>query len=280
MTSVFGNEILKTCRKWRTYIGFIAIGVLVPVVQLALLWEGGSGFRSLLRGLEQDFFLVGNLFNGYFITHLIMNSLWVHIPFLISLVAGDELAGEATAGTFRLLLIRPVPRSTILALKYGTTLLYTFSLVAFLAVLSLGLGLALFGAGDLVVPLPGRMLVVIPAAEAPLRFLLAFGLATWSMWCVASLAFLFSSFVENAIGPIIGTMAVIIVFLVVSTLPIEAFASVKPWLFTTYLAVWQQAFEQPLPWEEIASSAARLGAFSIGFYAVTWYIFVRKDILS
>jgi ABC-2 type transport system permease protein len=280
MTSVLGNEIVKTYLKWRTYIGFIAIAVLVPIVQLAMLWEGGTGFRTLTRGLEQDFFLLGNLFNGYFVTQIIMNGLWVHIPFLISLVAGDQLAGEATAGTFRLMLIRPVSRSAILAAKYITTLLYSFSLVLFLAVLSIGLGLALFGGGDLLVPLPGRMLVVIAAADVPMRFLLAFALATWSMWCVASLAFLFSSFVENAIGPIIGTMAVIIVFLVISTLPIEAFSGVKPWLFTTYLTVWQQAFEQPVPWSGIMASVAKLGGFIVGFYAVTWYIFVRKDILS
>jgi ABC-2 type transport system permease protein len=280
MNSVLGNEILKTYLKWRTYIGFIAIAVLIPLVQFALLWEGGTGFRSLTRTLEQDFFLIGNLFNGYFVTQLIMNGLWVHIPFLISLVAGDQLAGEATAGTFRLLLIRPVSRSRILAAKYVTTLFYTSSLVVFLALLSVGLGLFLFGAGDLLVPMPGRTLVIIPAADVPLRLVLAFALAIGSMWCVASLAFLFSSFVENAIGPIIGTMAVIIVFLVISNLPIEAFDAVKPWLFTTYLTVWQQAFEVPVPWSEIAASVARLGGFTIGFYAVTWYIFVRKDVLS
>ena len=39
-----------------------------------------------------------------------MNSLWIHIPFLISLVAGDQLAGEGTAGTYRILLIRPPSR--------------------------------------------------------------------------------------------------------------------------------------------------------------------------
>lgn len=280
MRSILRNELIKTYLKWRTYIGFVAIAVLIPLVQLAMLWEGGTGFRSLTRGLEQDFFLMGNLFNGYFVTQIIMNGLWVHIPFLISLVAGDQLAGEATGGTFRLMLIRPASRSAILAAKFITTLFYSFTLVLFLAVLSIGLGLALFGSGDLLVPLPGRMLVIIAAAEVPMRFVLAFALATWSMWCVASLAFLFSSIVENAIGPIIGTMAVIIVFLVISTLPIEAFDGVKPWLFTTYLTVWQQAFEQSVPWGEIMASTAKLGGFIIGFYGVTWYIFVRKDILS
>jgi ABC-2 type transport system permease protein len=278
---LLGNELLKTYRKWRTFIGFIAVGVIVPAVEFALLWEGGTGFRATaLRSLEQDFLFVGNLFNGYLITHSLMNSLWVHIPFLITLVAGDQLAGEATAGTVRLLLIRPPSRTAIVVAKYVTTLLYTASLVIFLGALSLGLGLLLFGSGELIVPMPERLVVILAAADVPARFLLAFALAVWSMWCVASLAFLFSSLVENAIGPIVGTMAVVIVFLIVSTLPVDGFASVKPWLFTTYLPVWQQAFADPVPWEEIARSSAILGAHSIGFYLVTWYIFVRKDVLS
>ncbi len=272
------GEILKTYLKWRTYIGFIAISVLVPLVQLGLKWDGGSGVRNMTRGLEQDFFLFGNLFNGYFVTQFIMNSLWVHIPFLISLVAGDQLAGEGTGGTFRIMLIRPASRSMVLAAKYFTTLLYTCSLVVFLGALSLGLGMALFGSGDLIVP--GKVLLVLPGQELPLRFALAFGLAVWSMWCVASLALLFSSLVENAIGPIIGTMTVIIIFLIISNLPVDLFISVRPYLFTTYLSVWQQALEDPIPWNGIASSMARLALFSIGFYAATWYIFMKKDILS
>ncbi len=278
MNSIFTNEILKTYRKWRTYIGFIAIGVLVPVVQFALKLEGGGMLKRMTRDLSQDFFFVGNLFNGYFITYFIMNSLWVHVPFLIALVAGDQLAGEATGGTFRILLIRPASRTRILFSKYLTTLFYALTLVSFLAVLSLGLGMFLFGSGDLLVP--GRTLTILPKSEMLWRMVLAFGLATWSMWCVASLAFLFSSLVENAIGPIIGTMAVIIMFIIISNIQVEFFESVKPYLFTTYFNIWLKAFEDPIPWQTIARHAVILGGFSVGFYAVTWYIFVKKDVLS
>jgi ABC-2 type transport system permease protein len=276
--SILSNEIVKTYLKWRTYIGFIGIAVIVPLVQIGLDLEGGSMVKRMTRSLEQDFFFVGNLFNGYFVTHFIMNGLWVHIPFLISLVAGDQLAGEATGGTFRLLLIRPVSRTRILLAKYVTTLFYTCTLVIFLAMLSIGLGLILFGAGDLIVL--GKSLVIVPQAEVLGRFCVAFGLAIWSMWCVASLAFLFSSLVENAIGPIIGTMTVIIVFLIVSNIPVELFATIRPYLFTTYFNVWQHAMAQPIPWLEVLTSVSILGGFSVGFYLVTWYIFVKKDILS
>ncbi len=278
MLLILKHELLKTYLKWRTYIGFIAILVLVPVAEVALKLEGGSMIQRMTRGIDEDFLLVGNLFNGYFVTQFIMNALWVHIPFLISLVAGDQLAGEATGGTFRLLLIRPASRGRILLTKYITTLFYAFTLVVFLALVSLGLGLTLFGSGPLLVM--GKTFTIVAANELAWRMALAFGLATFSMWCVASLAFLFSSLVENAIGPIIGTMAVIITMLIISNIPVEVFRSIRPYFFTHYLTIWQKALDDPIPWKTIGNHLAIIGAHCIGFYIITWYIFVRKDILS
>jgi len=278
MKTILGNEFLKTFLRWRSYIGFIAIAAVVPLVEIAMKVQGESIVKTMTVTLPPDFFLPPNLFNAYFVTLFIMNFLWVHIPFLISLVAGDQLAGEGSAGTFRLLLTRPPSRSYILISKFIVTLCYTTLLVVFLAALSIGLGMALFGTGDVLVI--GKGLAIIPGAEAPWRICLAFLLAIWSMWCVASLAFLFSSFVENSIGPIIGSMAVIIVFLVISNIPVSLFAAIRPFLFTTYFTVWQYAVEQQVAWDKIVTSVACLGAFTAGFYLVTWYYFARKDILT
>lgn len=278
MKTLLGNEILKTSLKWRSYISFIAIAVVVPLVEIAIKFEGGGWERSMTRGFSQDFLVLGNIVNGYLLAYVIMNALWIHVPFLVTLGAGDQLAGEATAGTFRLLLTRPASRSRILITKFATTLLYALALVVFMAVLTVGLGVLLFGTGDLLVL--GRDVVLIPENDALWRIAVAFGLAAWGMWTVASLAFLFSSLVENGIGPLVGTMAVIIVFLVISNVPVDFFAAVKPYLFTTYLDLWQKMFADPIPWDEILHSVYVLGAFSVGFYLVTWYIFLRKDILS
>jgi ABC-2 type transport system permease protein len=278
MRSVLGNELLKTYLRWRSYIAFIAIAVVVPLVLIAMKLNAEAMLRGATRGLSQDFLFVGNIVNGYFVTYFVMNALWIHIPFLLTLGAGDQLAGEAAAGTFRILLTRPASRSRILTIKYLTTLFYTFTVVAFLVVLSVGLGLLLFGSGPLLVP--AKILTLLPAQEAPWRILLACLLATWGMWVVASLAFFFSSLVDNALGPIVGTMAVIIIFYVISGVPVDLFREMRPYLFTTYLDIWQKALESPIPWREVLDSGLSLGAFGVGFFGVTWYIFVRKDILS
>ena len=279
MINLIYYELFKTYAKWRTYIGFIVVVVIIPLVMWAMKAEGGRFIQYQMKTLQSDFFITGNLFNGWVIAQLIMNSLWVHVPFLISLVAGDQLAGEATAGTFRLTLIRPVSRDRILNSKYITTLLYTASLVCSIALLSVGLGLALFGSGDLLA-IDRDTLTILPESQMWTRFALAYGLAIVSMWVVASLAFLFSSFVENAIGPIIATMAVVVALLVISNLPVELFEPVKPFLFTTYQNVWQQAFKNPLDWGLIGKSCAVLAAYNIGFWAITLFVFRKKDILS
>lgn len=118
MKSILGNEIVKTALKWRSYISFITIALIIPLIDIWIVpFEKGGWARGITRGLASDFLIVGNIKNGYFITYFILNALWIHVPFLITLGAGDQLAGEATGGTFRLLLTRPVSRSYILFAK-------------------------------------------------------------------------------------------------------------------------------------------------------------------
>lgn len=271
-------ELIKTFLKKRTYIGFLLVAVVVPLIEVALKLEGGRFLQFALRSLQQDFFFVGNLFNGWFVARWMMDSLWIHIPLLITFVAGDQLAGEATAGTYRLILVRPVSRTRIFMSKFYTTAIYTVIFVAFLGVLSVGLALLLLGRGDLIVL--SRGILILPESDVAWRFLAGYCLAAWAMLTIASLAFLFSSFVENAIGPIIGTMGVNMIFLLVTIIPLELFQDIKPYLFTNYLNVWQKIFEDPIPWSDIGTSMAVLGAYSLGFAGIAWIIFRRKDILT
>lgn len=271
-------ECVKTFLKKRTYLGFLIILIIVPLVEIAMKIEGGGFVNARLRSLQQDFFFVGNLLNGWIVAYTLMNSLWVHIPLLISFVAGDQMAGEATAGTYRLILIRPVSRTRIFFAKYMTTLIYTTVFVGFLGVLSTGLAVALMGTGDLLVS--DRGLLVLPASDVAWRFFAAYILAGWSMAAVATIAFFFSSFVENAIGPIIATMGMLIIMLILGVLPVEFFQSLQPYLLTSYSNVWTKVFADPVRWDEIATAILGLGSYSLGFVSIAWFIFVRKDIVT
>ena len=272
-------ETIKTFTRLRTYIGFLAFGILVPLVVAGLKMGGQRAFeRNLLAVLEQDFIIGGNVLNGWFFGFFFLGALWVHVPIVLTLVAGDQIAGEGDAGTFRFLLTRARSRSRILTAKFIVTLLYTALMVLFIGVLTLGLSLAVFGSGDLLVVKRG--LVVLPESGLPAHFLMAWGLAILSMFVVSSLCFLFSAFTDNSIGPIVATMAVIIISLIIITLPFEMFRTIRPWLFVNYFDTWQKVFDDPIPWTEIMRNVWILLGFTGLFFAIARAWFNRKDILS
>lgn len=272
-------ELIKTFTRWRTYIGFIAFGVIVPLVVAGLKLGGQRSFdRRLLSLLQNDFVIGGNVLNGWFFGFFFMGALWVHIPIVLTIVAGDQIAGEGNAGTLRFLLTHAVSRSRIIAAKFIVTLIYTAVMVLFIGGLTLGLSLWAFGGGDLLVIRRG--ILVIPEAELPYHFLMAYGLATLAMFVVSSLCFLFSSLTDNSIGPIIATMAVIIVSIVIISLPFELFQSIRPYLFVNYFDAWQKIFDDPIPWDVIRKNVAILAGFLAAFFLAALAYFSRKDILS
>ena len=279
MTELIKIELYKIFKKWRTYIGFIAIGLLVAIIQTAMYYEGQKSLDFMTRNIQDSFLFVGNLLNGFFISYLILNMLAVHIPFLITLVAGDLLAGESTAGTYRILLTRPVSRLQVLSSKFIAGNIYTFSLILWLAIVSLGIGAILFGFGELIV-IKSSTVIIFDRNDVLWRFLLAYGFSALGMSVVCSLAFFFSSLVENAIGPIVATMAVIIVFVIVSAINIEVFSSIKPYLFTNYILSWRLIFSDPINTSKLLNSVLILLGHIVLLYGVTVFIFKRKDILS
>jgi ABC-2 type transport system permease protein len=278
MFSLIRIELYKIFSRVRTYIGFIAIGLLVPLIQVALFIDGETYIEFSLQNLKEAFDFQGNLLNGYLACYIILATLYVHIPFLITLVTGDLLAGEAAGGTFRVLLTRPVSRTKLLFAKFISGLIYTAALIFWMALISLLLGIAIMGTGDLIVI---KNTVYIFAEDDVLwRLLAAFGFGLIAMWCVASLSFMFSSFADNSIGPIILTMTVIISFIVISAIDLSLFRVVKPFLFTNYMGSWKLFFETPVNYNKIMMSAGALIAHIILFFGIAWYNFKKKDILT
>jgi ABC-2 type transport system permease protein len=279
MITLVNIELYKIFKRWRTYIGFIAIAILVPLVQFAIHLEGQRSLHFITRDLQSSFIMVGNILNTYFVSYLILNSLAIHIPFLVALVAGDLLAGEATAGTYRLLITRPVTRFDLVASKFIAGFIYTFLLIFWLAILSLVLGTFLFGQGELVIARSGTI-IVFAQNDILWRFLLAYAFGVLSMGTVAAIALFFSALVENAIGPIITTMAIIIVFLIISSINIDVFQTIKPYLFTSYMSDWRDFFDKPLDTAGIIKSVSVLGGHIVVLFAAAVYIFMKKDILT
>ena len=141
---LFWFETFKTFSRWRTYISFTVIALIVILTEVVMKLSAGEIVYRMLRPFQKDFLITGNILNAWFVTAFIMNSLHIHIPFLITLVAGDMVSSEATSGTIRFLLIRPPSRGRIITAKYLTALFYTAVLVTFFALVCVSLGASSF----------------------------------------------------------------------------------------------------------------------------------------
>jgi len=272
-------EIFKIFKKPRTYIAFAAIAAIILLVQLAFYIDGEKYMSFMMTSIESSFSLEGNLLNGYFVFFIILQTLLVHVPLLISLVAGDMLAGEANMGTMRLLVTKPVSRTSIILSKFFATCIYTLLLLTFMAILGLFGSMVLFGTSDLMV-FKSDKLLLIDRSDVLWRYLGAYGFAALSMVTVASLAFLFSVFAENSIGPIIAAMSVIIISTILTTMDIPFFNAMKPYLFTNHMLNWKGFFDRPVDVREVLKSALLLIGHITFFVSLSIYIFRRKDILS
>jgi ABC-2 type transport system permease protein len=289
-------ELYKIFRKPRTYIGFVAIAVIVLLIQLALKADGPSWLKLMFSGMDDMFAIQdGDVLNGYFVCFLVLNTLLIQVPLLVALVTGDMIAGEANLGTLRLLLTKPASRTELLLGKFTAGLFYTFLLLVWMAILSLFMSMLFFGTGDLLVNKSYTIIqfyVDNKGDDVFWRYLAAFGLAFLALATVAALSFMLSVFAENSIGPIVTTMSIIIVFTIISTMDLPLFTKINPFLFTSYMTSWKGFFNMAT---NETGAAIRGSVYSVsalvnaalllvlhiaGFFGIALYSFNRKDILS
>jgi ABC-2 type transport system permease protein len=284
-------ELYKVFRKPRTYIAFAAITAIVSVIQLGFYADGKSYMQFGMQSLSDTFEVQGNILNGYLMTYLILQLLLVHVPLLIVLVSGDMVSGEAAHGTLRLLLTKPISRTKLLMGKFTAAFIYTMMLLLWMAIWALGLSLIIFGADDMLI-LKSEVVTQIMSTDILWRYLCAFGYAALAMTTVAALGFLLSIFADNSIGPIIATMSIIIVFTILNSLDLPFFNSMKHYLFTSHMLGWKGFFDVKLNEDNqqivgsienlpaILNSALVLFAHIIGFLALAFLSFRKKDVLS
>jgi ABC-2 type transport system permease protein len=273
------NELIKITAKPRSYIGIGAITLIVSIILLAMKVDGMSLISFFTAPFEQSLSFEGNILNGNLIAFLILQMLIIHVPLLIALVTGDLISGEGAMGTIRLLATKPISRTSILLSKFLAGCAYTFVMLAWLVFIALIVGKLLFGSGDLIV-IGGDGLMILNENDVAWRFLSGFTLSFLSMVMIATLSLTFSCFSDNSVGPIVSTMAVIILFTIISNLDISILQGIQPFLFTNHIVAWKYFFEDPVPFGNILNSCLVLFLYIIVLLAVAMYKFNHKDILS
>ena len=272
------NEAIKALHKKRTYISFILLFFLVPLIILAI-GNGADYLERQIYGQLKDSFLVfGSLTNGYLASYLIIAILAGQMPFLATIVAAEIVSGEYAKGTFRMYLSRPVSRLKILFSKLVVVLLYTIIMMFFFVFYTLGISCIFLGIGDLAVFHKG--LLFLSDGDILWRFFLAYLISCGVMLAISSLCFMISTFSRNSVTPIIITISAVFIGSAISFIPLEIFELVNPYLFTGYIDLFLAAFHDPVPWGLIKNATVICGLWASVFIGISFYNFSNKEILS
>ncbi|MDP3939654.1 MAG: ABC transporter permease [Deltaproteobacteria bacterium] len=275
------TEFLKLRRSRTVTVGVVSLLAFV----LLVLWGFHSYAAQRLGGVsifgtssgEPGYFngLLFALYSLYFAFNFIM-------PVVIAVVAGAQISGEASAGTLRAILSRPVDRTSLLLSKFAVTAMYAWMVITGFVIFNLVLGFALVGWGDLAL-YPGPLGLVeepgsIPLRDALGRFALATLSGTWSLMTLAAIAFFLSVVTRSPVVSVTGAILAYMVLTVVGR--VEFFTEIKSHFFTTDMDFWRIVFKPEIPWREIAYGASRCGVYIFTLLLVSAVLFERKDITT
>ena len=207
----------------------------------------------------------------------------IFLPISVAVFAGDTVAGEASTGTLRYLLIRPVGRGRLLLAKLVSVCVFVIFAIVLVVITALIVGVLLFGTGHAAaVGQPGGLTSLSGNALSPgallLRLLGAIGYIVLSMLGVGAVALLFSTLTDSALGAALGTLAVLIASEVLDTL--DAASSVRPYLLTNYWLSWVDFFRDPVFWNNIERGAGLQVVYIVVLLGAAWANFTTKDVTS
>jgi ABC-2 type transport system permease protein len=189
-------------------------------------------------------------------------------------VAVAVLAGEASAGTLRYLLVRPVGRTRLLLVKLAVTIVFVFLAVLVVAAVAFAVGAWLFG----VKPLPTVSGQTIAAQDATWRTAVTVAYVAWSMLGVAAVALFASTVTDSPLAAALGALAALVTSQVLDLL--DAAAAVQPYLPTHYWLAFVDLFRTPVLWREVGRGFAIQAVYIAVFLGAAWANFATKDVKS
>lgn len=265
-------ELAKVARRPRTWLSLAllcGLPALVAVFLAATDVGPGPG--------EEPAFLSAVLANGaLFPAAALAIVLPLFLPVAVAVVGGDAVAGEASSGMLRYLLLRPVGRTRLLVAKLVALVAYVLVAVALVASTSYAIGVSLFGTQ------PGAFVSVsgveLTPAELVARIAAAGGYVAVSMLGVGAIALFLSTVSDSSLGAALGALAAMVASQVLVTL--DAAASVSPYLPTRYWLAWIDLFRDPIAWRDIERGLAIQAVYVAVFLAAAWANFATKDVKS
>lgn len=244
-----------------------AIPVLIGVAVKVSTPEG--------NGTEGPPFLYSIATNGVFVA---LTSLSVVLPLFfplaVSVVTGDAVAGEASLGTLRYLLVVPVSRTRMLAVKYAGVLAYLLAAALLVGSVGIGVGLLLFPTGPVTL-LSGTQ---VSLAGGIGRVALVALYVAAMMAAVAAIGMFVSTLTESPIAATAATVILSITSQVLDTVP--QLDWLHPWLFSHYWLDYGDLLRDPINTTGVVDNLLVTGAYVLVLGSLAWARMTTKDVSS
>jgi ABC-2 type transport system permease protein len=276
---VIGVELrlmLRRRRVWLCWVLLCAIpalvAVLLAVTNLAPAPGQGGAFLS---AVTSD----GQLFPAAALALVLP----VFLPITVALVSGDAVAGEASTGMLRYLLVRPVGRLRLLTAKLVSVGAFVLLAVVFVTITSYIVGVLLFGFGaDAAVGGAGGITSLSGVVLTPLqlagRTAATVGYLALCMLAIGAIGLFFSTLTDSPLAAALGVLAFVVVSAIL--LPLDAAAGIRFYLPTTHWLAWIDLFRDPILWRAVREGVfVQLGYIVVAFGAA-WANFATKDVTS
>jgi ABC-2 type transport system permease protein len=265
------SELRFMIRRPRTLValGVLAVAPIIAAVAMSVATEtveDGDGGRAL----ESVSALVSG--NGLILpVFLLLLSLAMLLPMLGAMWSADALAGESQTGALRGLLLAPVGRARLLAVKAFGVAVLSLIAVAIVAVVSVVAGLAILG-GDGMLTMSGN---VLPFGQSLGRVALLAALVTVQVWAVAAVALAISSATDHPLVVLASTLGGIIVFTILGNIP--ALDWLDPVLLTDAWESLGDVIRDPMPTDGIVNGTLRAACYLVIGYSLALARVSTKD---
>jgi ABC-2 type transport system permease protein len=276
-------EIAKQWRRPRTALTLAATAAFAVLLVVALQATGAG--RSERVGDIPLYIVPAH--SGFSLPIIALAStMKFFLPLAVAIFAGESVAGEASWGSLRYALARPISRARFLASKFAVALGLSAIAVLLVPAVAVVIGALAFGWHPLVAVDGSASSAghVVAATFAPAAALGRLGLGTLyvaaGMLSIFSFAFLLSTLTSRPFVAVAGGVGLTILSRVINADYLPGVADLSPYMPNNDVDLWQHMFQNPADTSGMVRFLVLQAVYCAVFLPLAWWVFCRKDIVT
>ncbi len=265
--AVMRTELYKSTRRLRTYVAY-AIVCLIPVIITVAIKANppgppGDGGFLLFLGSQSGLLIpaVALRFTSEFL-----------LVIVVALFAGEAIAGEATWGNLRYLLMRPIPRGRLFTSKLIVATLCGWFAVLLVVIVGLIAGGIAFGLE------PIGFFSTQTTSQILGHLALSTAYVCWILMSVISFSFMIGVMTDSTFGSIFAGVGLWMTWLILDQ--IEPLGSIRDAFPTHYSGDWVWLFTRDYLSPDLWRGSLLTLGYVVVFLGFAFWWFRRKDVLS